>query len=335
MTSCVADPRRLRGALLALLLLAVCGHACAHEFRIAYLEARELEPYRYAVSWRAPVQPASVPPLSLEAHADCRLEAGRELALERLHVRDYALDCSAAPDGGWLALRGLERVPDDALATVVGRDGSERSVHLRGGRQRIDLGAPDGAGMGEGSLFTDGIGHVLGGYDHLLYIALLFLFLRHNVRQLVLGVTAFTLAHSLTLGLAATGGLRVPVRPVEAVIALTIAYFAVSLMRGRRPEGAAWHWQTAIVLCGLVHGLGFANSLAELGLARGALLWGLFTFNLGIEAAQLACIGAAFAAVYATRLVATAAPWTPALERGVALGAGAVGAFWYFERLLL
>lgn len=334
MTSCAAERFRVRGALTALLMLACVGPASAHEFRIAYLELRELDAHRYTLSWRAPVQSASAAALSLAVHPDCRLDPGRDLTLERLRVRDYALDCAAATGGGWLALRGLEQVPDDALATVVHLDGSERSQHLRGERQRIDLAAP-AAADGEGSLFVDGVAHVFGGYDHLLYIGLLFLFLRRDATQLVVGVTAFTLAHSLTLALAATGWLRVPVRPVEAVIALTIAYFAVALLRGQRPQGAAWRWQTVIVLCGLVHGLGFANSLAELGLARGSLLWGLFTFNLGIEAAQLACVGAAFATVRVTQRLAAAPEGTALLERGLALGAGSVGAFWYFERLLV
>ena len=334
MTSCAADLFRVRGALTALLMLACIGAASAHEFRIAYIELRELEAHRYAVSWRAPVQPASTAAPALAAHSDCRLDAGRDLTLERLRVRDYALDCTAAAGGGWLALRGLEQAPDDALATVVRRDGSEHSQHLRGERQRIDLAAP-AAADGEGSLFVDGIAHVLGGYDHLLYIGLLFLFLRRDATQLLVGVSAFTLAHSLTLALAATGWLRVPVRPVEAVIALTIAYFAVALLRGHRPQGAAWRWQTVIVLCGLVHGLGFANSLAELGLARGSLLWGLFTFNLGIEAAQLVCVGAAFAATHVARRLSSAPAAAALIERGLALGAGSVGAFWYFERLLV
>jgi hypothetical protein len=332
MTSCVAERFHVRGALTALLMLACVGSASAHEFRIAYLELRELEADRYAVSWRAPVQPATATVLSLDAHLDCRLDAGRDITLDRLRVRDYVLDCTAAADGGWLALRGLEQVPDDALATVVHLDGSERSQHLRGERQRIDL-AVSAAAADEGSLFADGIAHVLGGYDHLLYIGLLFLFLRRDARQLLIGVTAFTLAHSLTLALAATGWLRLPVRPVEAVIALTIAYFAVALLRGQRPLGAAWRWQAVIVLCGLVHGMGFANSLAELGLARGSLLWGLFTFNLGIEAAQLACVGAAFAAAHVAQRLASAPAAGALLERGFALGAGAVGAFWYFDRL--
>ncbi len=334
MTSCAADGRHRCGVLLVLLLLAWAAPASAHEFRIAYLEVRELTPSNYSVSWRAPVQPAQTQAVMLEAHPRCRLDPVREMALLRLRVRDYALDCSTADGGGWLALRGLEQVPDDALVSVVAADGSERPIHLRGASQQFDLLAQELPARPE-SLFADGVVHVLSGYDHLLYIALLFLFLRRDWRQLLLGVTAFTIAHSFTLALAAGGWLRVPVRPVEAVIALTIAYFAVVLMRGHRPQGAAWRWQSVIVACGLVHGLGFANSLSDLGLGRESLLWGLFTFNLGIEAAQLACVGAAYACTRMMNRLATNPVRSAAFEWGVALGAGTVGAFWYFARTLL
>ena len=321
-------------ALTLALLLAGSGAAVAHEFRIAYVEVREDDADRYHVSWRAPLPLSAPPPVTLVAHPDCRLDARRQLTLERLQVRDYQLDCRAAQASGWIALRGLERVPDDALVTIVRGDGSERSVHLRGTRQRVDLAAPAAASPAAGSLFAEGVTHVLGGYDHLLYIALLFLFLRRDWRQLLVGVTVFTGAHSLTLGLAAVGWLRVPVRPVEAVIALTIAYFAVSLLRGRKPQGTAWRWQTVIALCGLVHGLGFANSLAGLGLSRETMLWGLFTFNLGIEAAQLACIGLAGGLVLASRRLKLSRDLGHAAEHGAALCAGAVGVYWYLLRLL-
>ena len=142
-------------------------------------------------------------------------------------------------------------------------------------------------------------------------------------------------ALGLTLGLAAFGRLQVPTRPVEAVIGLTIAYFAITLLQGRE-RILGWRLHAAILLCGLIHGLGFANSLGDLELARSDLLWGLASFNLGIEFAQILCLLAAAAMLALGRRLegfSRAPARAPALEHVLVTLVGAVGAFWYFQRL--
>lgn len=330
MTSSVAEAsgRRVLRACVLLLAGLLSAPAAAHEFRTAYLEIRALDAGRYSLSWRMPAQAASESDVVPVVSPDCRLQAGQDLRTERLRIRQYRLDCLGAP--GSIELRGLELQPQDAVARIVAAGQPDRFLHLQGQRNRVDLAAP-AAEPARNNLFFEGMLHVFGGYDHLLYIGLLFLCLRDRWRELLLGVTCFTLAHSLTLGLAAFGRLQVPTRPVEAVIGLTIAYFAITLLQGRE-RILGWRLHAAILLCGLIHGLGFANSLGDLELARSDLLWGLASFNLGIEFAQILCLLAA-AAVLAIGRRLGGFSRVPAMEHVLVTLVGAVGAFWYFQRL--
>lgn len=331
MTSCAAESVACRVLRAGLLLLAGMSTtpATAHEFRTAYLEVRALDAGQYSLSWRIPAQAASEADVVPFVSSDCRLQAGQDLRSERLRIRQYRLDCLGAQ--GWIELRGLEQQPQDAVARIVVPGQPDRFLHLQGQRNRVDLAMPV-AEPARNNLFFEGMLHVFGGYDHLLYIGLLFLCLRGRWRELLLGVTCFTLAHSLTLALSALGRLQVPTRPVEAVIGLTIAYFAITLLRGR-DHIPGWRLHAAILLCGLIHGLGFANSLGDLELARSDLLWGLASFNLGIEFAQVLCLLAAAALLALGRRLGGISR-APGLEHVFVTLVGAVGAFWYFQRLL-
>lgn len=327
MTSSAAERLR-RAASLALALL-VSAPADAHEFRTAYLEVRVLDAGQYNLSWRLPVQLAGEADVTPRASPNCRLQARQDLRGERMRIREYRMDCQ---DGEpWLVLEGLERRAQDAMARVIAEGHEDRFLHLQGSHTRLDLAVAANAPTAN-HLFIEGMMHVFGGYDHLLYIGLLFLCLRGRWKELLIGVSCFTLAHSLTLGISALGWLRLPSRPVEAVIGLTIAYFAITLLRGRE-QIRGWRLHSAILICGLVHGLGFANSLAELDLGRGNLLWGLATFNLGIECAQVLCILAAASMLALGQRLGGTTP-VPRLEHAFVTLTGAVGAFWYFQRLL-
>jgi hypothetical protein len=135
---------------------------------------------------------------------------------------------------------------------------------------------------GAGSFFLLGVEHILIGYDHLLF--LLMLILRGgNLWSLLKIITAFTVAHSITLALAALSLVTLPERAVEAVIALSIAYVAAENLFFK--QAASHRWAVSF-LFGLVHGFGFSNVLRELGLPQEGLLWSLLSFNLGVEAGQ-------------------------------------------------
>jgi hydrogenase/urease accessory protein HupE len=178
-----------------------------------------------------------------------------------------------------------------------------------------------------------GVGHILGGLDHLLFVLALLLVVRGGKRILVT-ITAFTLAHSLTLAAATLGWVHVPGPPVEAMIALSIVFVAGEVVQGLRGSPgltARAPWLVAFSF-GLLHGLGFAGALAEVGLPQTAIPVALFTFNVGVEIGQL---------IFVTCMLGLGAlvsrmPARPSsrLRMLPAYGVGTVAMFWTIERVI-
>ena len=180
--------------------------------------------------------------------------------------------------------------------------------------------------------FMLGVEHILGGIDHLLFVLALMLLIR-DPWMLVKTITAFTLAHSITLTGAALGYLSLPQAPVEAVIALSIAFVARELILmkpGERRLSEAYPWVVAFSF-GLLHGFGFAGALKEIGLPHGDVPLALFTFNLGVEAGQLVFV-AAMLILYRAAMTMTQLPLPP-LRTTMAYGIGAAATFWLLTRL--
>jgi hydrogenase/urease accessory protein HupE len=185
--------------------------------------------------------------------------------------------------------------------------------------------------------FRLGVEHILLGYDHLLFLACLLLIARTG-RRILIVVTGFTLAHSLTLALAALGLVRVPVPPVEAAIALSIVFLATEIARRRR-DTLTWRYPIAVSSSfGFLHGFGFAAVLAEIGMPQTEVPVALLFFNLGVEAGQLAFIGVLV-------LLLLAVQWSmrksrieresllARMEKPVAYAVGSLAAFWMIERV--
>jgi hydrogenase/urease accessory protein HupE len=177
-----------------------------------------------------------------------------------------------------------------------------------------------------------GVEHILFGIDHLLFVLCLLLLVR-DIRRLLGTITAFTLAHSITLAAATLGFVRVSATPVEATIALSIVFLASELVRGEAGRSAvtrSYPWLVAFSF-GLLHGLGFAGALAEIGLPQGEIPLALFAFNVGVELGQLAFITAVLLLARLVRVVPLRLPaWAPDTA-GYAIGA--MASFWVFSRL--
>lgn len=176
-----------------------------------------------------------------------------------------------------------------------------------------------------------GLEHILGGIDHLLFVAGLLLLVR-GMRRLLLTITAFTLAHSLTLALSVLGWVTLPQPPVEAVIALSILLLAVENVRLRQGQAglaARKPWLVSF-LFGLVHGLGFAGALGQLGLPPAEVSPALLFFNVGVEAGQLLFVAGWAAAAWMLSYIKARLPSPMRLAPHYALGA--VSAFWFLER---
>jgi hypothetical protein len=176
-----------------------------------------------------------------------------------------------------------------------------------------------------------GIEHILLGVDHLLFVLGLLLIVR-GPWMLVKTITAFTLAHSITLALATLGVVHVPARPVDAAIALSIVFLAAEILHARqgRPGLAARKpWVVAFAF-GLLHGLGFAAALTQLGLPQSESPLALLFFNVGVEIGQLMFVGVFLALGWALRQLQVTWPrWSEAVP---AYAIGTIAAFWFIER---
>jgi hypothetical protein len=196
-------------------------------------------------------------------------------------------------------------------------------------------------GLGLASLFNLGMRHIAEGTDHLLFLLVLllpapltvigprwagFAGVRSGVLRILKIVTAFTLGHSITLALAAFGVVRLPSRPIEVLIAVSILVSAVHALRPVFPGKEAG----IAAFFGLIHGLAFATTLGQLGLGRWERVGGVLTFNLGIEAMQMAVV----AAVMPSLLLLSRTRAYPFLRIGGALFAGVASMGWIAERLL-
>ncbi|PZP29403.1 MAG: hypothetical protein DI603_17205 [Roseateles depolymerans] len=302
---------------LALALLA--GAACAHEMTIAEMQLRETRHGEFIWQWTAANdrRPAAQD-LTPVWPAGCQADAA-------------TLSCGAQGLSGSFSIEGVGKRYSAAMVKVLWLDGSTRVYTLTGAQPTVQLygAADDTRGMGEvASAYTLlGVEHILSGIDHLMFVIGL-LFLVGFERRLIWTITAFTAAHSLTLASSALGWLTLRPPPVEATIALSIVLVAGEALHRRDTLARRWPALVAF-LFGLVHGLGFAGALKEIGLPEHHLLVALLTFNVGVELGQLMTVGLCWLIWRATRGL-------PAVQRlrGVALyGIGGIAAYWSWLRI--
>ena len=319
---------RARVAALAALAWAALP-AAAHEVRPAYLEVREDAPGELHVLFKRPVRGGRGLPLQLRFPAGC---AAAPTAYERVGssalVERTRLVCPEDGDATF-AVEGLRASLTDVAVRVERADGSQLRTLLRPDAPAFAW--KGAAPSGLPAWFRLGVEHLAFGLDHVLFVLCLLFFL-DRVGPLVRAITAFTLAHSITLAASALGAVRVPQEPVEALIALSILMLAVEKLRGGGDTLTSRHtWLVALVF-GLVHGFGFAGAIAEIGLPRGERLAALGLFNVGIELGQLAIVAVALLLVAGLRRI----PGLPAvgLARASLYGIGSLAGFWVVERVL-
>ena len=229
---------------------------------------------------------------------------------------------------GLIAIAGLERTLTDVFIEVRYLDGETKRAVIRPGEAGLELATHSGAGAAE--YLRLGVEHILSGPDHLLFVAGLLLLAR--VRKLFFVITAFTLAHSLTLGVTSMGWISLSSAPVELMIAVSILLLGVEAVRvldGKPSFTAERPWLVSFGF-GLLHGFGFAGALGEIGLPAGAELAALFYFNVGVEIGQLLFIATLL--ILAFVLGRTKLVKQERLHRLMAYGVGISGAFWVFER---
>ena len=254
-----------------LALLALGPTASAHEARPAYLELTETLPDRYDVVWRTPVLAGMRLPVVLQLpDGASNVVEPRLRELPDSVVERRIITVPGGLGGKRIEFVGLQATITDVLVRVQTRDGAHSTTLVHPSQPWVEIAAARGSFAVAGAYLMHGIEHILLGYDHLLFVFALILIVP-NLRMLVTTVTAFTLAHSITLALATLGVVHVPGPPVEATIALSILLLACEIARSRAGQPsltARWPWLVAFSF-GLLHGFGFASALSEIGLPRG------------------------------------------------------------------
>ena len=328
--------RLIRVAVIAFgmaVLLWQSANCSAHEVRPSYLEVREDRAGEFEVLFKTPMRgdlrlalsatfsgsADAIIPVTTRTTGDAAVQTWRFRAVDPLQ-------------GQTVGIAGLENTMTDALVRVVFLDGTSWVRRLT--PQEPSAAIPTRqSGWSVAWLYLKlGIEHILLGLDHLLFVLALLLITR-GTWLLIKTVTAFTVAHSITLALATLGYVHVPSAPVEALIALSIVFVAVEIVRlwqGREGLTARAPWVVAFTF-GLLHGLGFAGALSEVGLPAGHIPVALLFFNLGVEIGQLlfiAVILCLFTLIPRVRI-----SWPRWADLAVPYAIGSIAMFWVIERV--
>ena len=333
-----------RGAPRTIVLLGVLLSPAAveaHEVRPAYLQVTEVSDGRFEVLWKQPILPDADPalvrrlPLDPRFPQHCR-EVDRalpDLTASAL-IERWTLNCGETGLlGAEISVDGLPRTLTDVLLRLQMLDGESGDHLLRSEAPRVLLSRESGEGTSVPAYLLLGIEHLLFGFDHILFVVGLLFFVQRPL-QLVQVVTAFTVAHSITLALSSLGVMTLSQRPVEAVIALSILFLAVELTRSGKAEVSAMvrsPWAIAFGF-GLLHGFGFAGALAEIGLPESARAMALLLFNVGVEIGQLVVVGVLLGLLRVVRISRVPVPAFAA--RIPVYVMGTVSAYWFVERVL-
>ena len=306
----------------------------AHELLPALLQLNETAPGRVEVLWQTPLNQGQPLPLTPVFPADCSLaaEPRQSLSPRSLLVRS-ALRCRQPLRGRALAIEGLAGSGTEVLLRWREAGGDWRTQVIRPGEPRASLAGAAGPAKAPALPVYLGMGveHILLGPDHLLFVLGLLLIVQGR-RKLLKTVTAFTVAHSLTLAAATLGVLHLPAPPLEAAIALSILFLGPEIVRRWRGESSLTirHPWLVAFLFGLLHGAGLAGGLQQLGLPRGETLQALALFNLGVEVGQLLFIAVVLSLARLWRRRRLPTPlW---LRRLPGYLVGSLGAYWAIER---
>ncbi len=307
--------------------------ADAHELRPAYLEITESAPEHYDILWKVPARGEFRLSLHVRLPSSCSetspivtTDAGAAMA-SRWSVR-----CTGGLAGQTLFIDGLVATYTDVLARIVSADGTVQTARLTPDTPELSVMAAPTATDTAATYFVLGLQHIMLGLDHLLFVLALLLLIR-DTRTLVATITAFTVAHSITLACAALGIAAAPQPPVEALVALSIALVAAEIIRndrGRFDLSSRYPWIIAFCF-GLLHGFGFGGALREIGLPQKDVPLALLTFNLGVEAGQLMFVALALLAIASLNLLLAIHSSKPRLWTAHVIGA--VSSVWFAQRI--
>lgn len=325
--------------LLFLLFACLLGTAGADVYRPAYLEIRQTADHKFDVLWKVPARGTDRRlALYVKLPEDVKtIGPVRTTFVGTAFIETYSITRQAGLSGARISIDGLTRVATEVLVRIERLDGSTEVARLTPASPSFVVSrAPQFWEVAQTyTLF--GMQHIWQGTDHLLFVACLIL-IAGTWRRILVTITGFTIAHSITLTLAALDLVHIPVPPVEAVIALSIVFLAREIALNRR-DTLTWQYPIAVSASfGLLHGFGFASALADIGLPQTEIPAALLSFNIGVEIGQIVFV-AAIIGITRTISMAFRRPlfernnWLCMIEKPVAYTAGGISMLWMIERV--
>lgn len=293
----------------------------SHEFNPAHLLINEIEELEYEALWMTPIKNLGTSP-ELSFPEICEIEKELPFRQGKYLSEKILLKCSESLRGKAIQVSGLS-ILNDALVTINHFDGDrfEGLMNLK----VPEIIIPKDKQVYPTGYFYLGVEHLLGGVDHVVFVLGL-IFLISGFVPLLKTVTAFTLAHSITLAISVLGVFKLPSASTEALIALTIIYLAFELTKTESQIKRPWLMAFGF---GLLHGFGFAGALSEIGIANDQLFLSLLFFNIGIEIGQLMIIPLVGLIIYVLNFINLKNQFRTLITYGI----GGMGVFWFVTRI--
>ena len=305
----------------------------SHEIRPAYLQIIQLNESTYNVFWKVPRMGDAVPKIRPVFPQSFEVEiVGNPNQIPGSVIYSYKIFSKGPLQGKTISINGLNKTLIDVLVSVEYLNGEKATLMLQADN---DTKVIPGVSTTMDVIITYsklGIEHILFGIDHLLFILALIIITK-GAWKIIKTVTAFTVAHSITLSLAILGIVNFPPPPVEAVIALSILFLAVEILReikGKETLTGKSPWLVAFVF-GLLHGFGFAGALSNIGLPQNEIPWALAFFNVGVEIGQIAFV---LVILVVIKLLSYKKNWSVLARKFPAYAIGSLAAFWLVERVV-
>lgn len=325
--------KTIRIFFLFLILLVAPLSVLAHEIRPAYLQIIQVDEFTYEVYWKVPsmgdavpkIQPVFPEPFTLEA-----TKAPNQIPGSVIYY--FQMTSNERLQGQRIFIQGLNKTLIDVLVTVSYLNGEKATLLLQADKDSGILPGETKVGDVIQTYTVLGIEHILLGIDHLLFVLALIMITKGKWRILKT-ITSFTIAHSITLSLAALGLVKFPGPPVEAVIALSIVFLAMEILKNLKGEATLTSkkpWIVAFTF-GLLHGFGFAGALSDIGLPQTEIPLALAFFNIGVELGQIIFVMVMLLVIY---LINFKKQWPVYLKKVPAYAIGSLAAFWMIQRIV-
>ncbi len=326
-------------ALIAL-LFGVFGSVASshgHALQPGYLELSLIDKDLYAVVWKTPATSGRPMAITAQLPESCDPRTPVQSIWDgAAYVARWTASCPGGLEGGLIHIDGLDQTSTDVLVRFDFADGVNQAHRLTASDPSFTVPSQPSRLEVARTYFLLGVEHILSGIDHLVFVLALLLLVK-GVRRVIVTVTAFTLAHSLTLAGATLGFVHMPGPPIEAAIALSIVFVASEIIHSRRGKPGLterYPWIVAFTF-GLLHGFGFAGALAQIGLPQTSIPIALLFFNVGVEIGQLLFIASVFTiTALARRITRRINIPRPAWSWAVPPYAiGSLAVFWVIQRI--